>query len=188
MRWALVALASMLGVIGAQRTVDDASVVRAVVVHVDEAVGERPCWNRLVDAPVIDPFRPPECRWCPGNRGLEFGSAPGDDVNAPLDAVVSFDGEVAGVRFLTLQRGSGATRLLVTIGGLDPSTPRRARGTAVSAGELLGRASGAVHLGVRVAGEYADPARWLGSGRMAPMLIPVDGTAERSASRPASCT
>lgn len=188
MRWALVALVSLLGVSGGERTVDDASTLPAFMVRVGEAVGERPCWHRLVDAPVIDPFRAPECRWCPGNRGIEFGSSAGSEVTAPLDAVVSFDGEVAGVRYLTMQRGTGVPRLLVTIGGLDPSTPQRARGTAVFAGELLGRASGAVHLGVRVAGEYVDPSRWLGSGRMAPMLIPVDGNVGRSTARPASCT
>lgn len=188
MRRALVALVSLLGVSGAERIVEVESALPAESFRADKAIGERPCWGRLVDAPIVDPFRPPDCRWCPGNRGIEFGSAPGAEVYAPLDAMVSFDGEVAGRRYLTLGRGSGSTRLLVTIGGLDPSTPRRARGTAISAGELLGRASGAVHLGVRVAGEYVDPARWLGDGRVAPMLIPVDGSAGRSTARLASCS
>ena len=37
----------------------------------------RPCWWPPVSAPVIDPYREPACRWCPGNRGLEYGTRAG---------------------------------------------------------------------------------------------------------------
>ena len=36
------------------------------------------CWVTPVDRPVSEPFRPPECRWCRGNCGIEFATQPGD--------------------------------------------------------------------------------------------------------------
>src|SRR5690606_16673870 len=30
-----------------------------------------------VDAPITDPFRPPPQPWLPGNRGIEYATAPG---------------------------------------------------------------------------------------------------------------
>jgi hypothetical protein len=39
-----------------------------------------PCWEPPVDAPIVDTFREPACRWCPGNRGIEFGTVDGDVV------------------------------------------------------------------------------------------------------------
>src|SRR5699024_4022539 len=45
-----------------------------------------------VDAPVIDPFRPPSRPFGPGNRGLTYGVAPLTPVRAAGDGEVVFAG------------------------------------------------------------------------------------------------
>ncbi|MDA3013997.1 MAG: hypothetical protein O3A89_00370 [Actinomycetota bacterium] len=136
----------------------------------------QPCWLAPVAAPVIDGYRPPSCRWCAGNRGLEYGSTAGDPVVSPLSGFVAFDGGVAGERYLTVALGSGATRLQVTIGGLEATTPKRAAGSWIRRGDVIGRATGPVHLGVRVGGIYADPTRWTEGAARVPILVPLDGS------------
>ena len=53
------------------------------------------CWVPVVDAPIIDPFRPPACPWCAGNRGVECGADAGAVVRAPTPGTVVFAGAVA---------------------------------------------------------------------------------------------
>src|SRR5437016_1006844 len=47
-----------------------------------------------VDAPIVDQFRPPQTRYGPGNRGVDYGVEPGDDVRAAADGVVVFAGRI----------------------------------------------------------------------------------------------
>ena len=51
-----------------------------------------------------------------------------------------------------------------------------AAGDRVRRGEVLGRAGGAFHFGVRLGGRYVDPAPFIGRWTHRPILIPVDGT------------
>src|SRR5689334_24427189 len=60
-----------------------------------------------VDAPVVDPFRPPTSRYGPGNRGLDYGTQPGDTVRAAADGVVIFAGEVGGTLHVTIRHADG---------------------------------------------------------------------------------
>ena len=143
---------------------------------VDSSGSAEPCWLAPVAAPVIDGYRPPPCRWCAGNRGLEYGSSVGAIIISPLSAHVAFDGFVAGNRYLTVAVGSGARRLHVTLGGLEPSTPQRALGSLIRRGDVVGHATGPVHLGVRVGGTYVDPTRWTEGPARVPILVPLDGT------------
>jgi murein DD-endopeptidase MepM/ murein hydrolase activator NlpD len=107
----------------------------------------------LGDIEVLDPYRPPQCTWCPGNRGVEFDTPVGFEVTALRSGHVSFVGRVVGVGYVVIDIGDG---LRVTYGGLAPGDLHK--GQAVSAGSAIGIAEGPVHLGVRRATTYVDPA------------------------------
>jgi hypothetical protein len=145
------------------------------------------CWSAPVTAPVADPFRAPACPWCPGNRGVEYASGPGDEVRSVTAGRVTFDGLVAGRRHLTLAVGPVGASLRVTIGGLDPTAERRVAGQAVRRDEPLGTAVGPVHLGVRRRGVYLDPAAFVDAPPRRARLVPIDGSPGRPAPTRASC-
>jgi murein DD-endopeptidase MepM/ murein hydrolase activator NlpD len=107
----------------------------------------------LSDYEILDPYRPPQCTWCPGNRGIEFDTPVGLEVRAVRSGYVSFVGQVAGTGYVVVDIGEG---LRVTYGGILPGNLRR--GDPVSAGSVIGIAQGAVHLGVRRGDIYVDPA------------------------------
>ncbi|MCU0261636.1 MAG: peptidoglycan DD-metalloendopeptidase family protein, partial [Ilumatobacteraceae bacterium] len=135
------------------------------------------CWLPPVDAPVVDAFRPPPCRWCPGNRGLEYGTDPGTLVRAVASGTVTFAGRVAGAGYVTVAvDGPGGESLLVTYGGV--TTSLRA-GSVVLAGSVVGRTDGRLHLGVRRGGAYVDPAPLVGRPRGPIRLVPTDASPAR---------
>jgi murein DD-endopeptidase MepM/ murein hydrolase activator NlpD len=129
-----------------------------------------PCWRPPVDAPVTDPFRPPDCRWCAGNRGLEYGTVAGVPVRAVTTGRVTFSGVVAGRRFVVVLDAAGRR---VTYG--DLALPVPATGASVVAGSVVGVTTGPLHLGVRVGDEYLDPEEFLGTPTIRPHLVPTDG-------------
>ena len=53
------------------------SILVVLAVGVTRPVFAATCWEPPVTAPMVDPYRPPACPWCPGNRGLTFGTSPG---------------------------------------------------------------------------------------------------------------
>ena len=137
------------------------------------------CWVPPVDAPVVDPFRLPACVWCPGNRGLEYGAAPGQAVRAVEAGVVSFAGSVAGTSYVVVQVADGRR---VTYGNLVVDASAWHVGDRVRAGQVVGTAAGAVLLTVRaVDGTYVDPAPLLGDVVRPPRLVPIDGSPTRPA-------
>jgi murein DD-endopeptidase MepM/ murein hydrolase activator NlpD len=129
-----------------------------------------PCWVPPVAAPITDPFRAPACAWCPGNRGIEYGTAAGVPVRAVTTGTVTFSGLVAGRRYVVVIDAVGRR---VTYGDLGHPTP--APGALVVAGSIIGVTTGPLHLGVRVGDEYVDPAEWIGAVVIRPYLVPVDG-------------
>jgi murein DD-endopeptidase MepM/ murein hydrolase activator NlpD len=137
------------------------------------------CWLPPVDAPVVDPFRPPPCTWCPGNRGLEFGTPSGSAVRAVAAGEVTFSGTVAGDRYVVVRHGDGRR---ATYGGLASAAVRA--GDTVAAGAIVGATATHLHFGVRDGATYIDPAPFLGRlvGRL--RLVPDDGTAARAAPAP----
>lgn len=145
------------------------------------------CWAVPVDADVADPFRAPECRWCPGNRGIEYASVAGDAVRAVVGGQVTFDGSVAGRRYLSIDIVVSGGRLRVTYGGLDPAGERFVVGQTVGREQPLGSATGPVHLGVRWNGEYIDPADFTDGPPRRARLVPVEGTPGRAAERRGAC-
>ena len=60
-----------------------------------------------VDAPIVDHFRPPACTWCPGNRGIDYATAPGTPVAASAAGVVTFAGQVGGQLFVVIAHADG---------------------------------------------------------------------------------
>jgi murein DD-endopeptidase MepM/ murein hydrolase activator NlpD len=156
------------------RLVAVAVAVATVLVGGGGRVAAASCWSPPVSAPVSDPFRRPMCRWCPGNRGVEYATPPGAVVRAVATGRVTFSGRVVGVGYVVVAHPDG---LRVTYGGLDETRP--AVGQVVRRGAAVGTTSGPLHLGVRSGAEYLDPepfvGRWAGRIR----LVPLDPSAVR---------
>ncbi len=106
----------------------------------------------LSDHEILDPYRPPQCTWCPGNRGIELDTPSGHEVRALRSGYVSYVGFVAGTGYVVVDIGEG---LRVTYGGVIPADVRV--GDPVPAGSVLGITEGSLHLGVRRQDSYIDP-------------------------------
>lgn len=126
----------------------------ALALSVAAGDGYRADQLNVVDAPIIDDFRPPQCTWCPGNRGVKYDSRPGQTVTAVRSGQVSFAGRVAGVGYVVVAMFDGRR---ITYGGVDPT--RWQIGDMVRRGVVIGVAEGQVHLGLRVGDRYLDPAQ-----------------------------
>jgi murein DD-endopeptidase MepM/ murein hydrolase activator NlpD len=148
----------------------------AVLPVVSAAVAALSCWLPPVDAPVIDLFREPPCVWCPGNRGLEFGTSAGVAVRAVATGTVTFSGHVAGTGYVVVRHGDGRR---MTYGGIDHAHP--VPGQVIAARSIVGVTTGAFHLGLREGDRYVDPAPHLGRPVSRARLVPVDGSPRRTA-------
>jgi murein DD-endopeptidase MepM/ murein hydrolase activator NlpD len=137
------------------------------------------CWRPPVAAAIVDPFREPACRWCPGNRGIEYETRPGDAVHAVAAGRVTFSGRVAGSAYVVVEHGDG---MRATYGNL--SGRAFGVGDVVTAGSLVGHAAGRVHFGLRVGDRYIDPAPFIGRLTGVVRLVPVDGSAAPPAGPP----
>ena len=110
---------------------------------------------------VIHGFERPSTAWAAGHRGIDIQALPGAEVRAPVAGLITFVGPVAG-------RGVIVLRTLedddVT---LEPIEPAVVLGDVVNAGDIVGFLRGghlgrnALHLGIRVKGEYVDPLPFL---------------------------
>ena len=138
------------------------------------------CWLPPVDAPVVDPFRPPPCAWCPGNRGLEYGTPDRVTVvRAVAAGEVTFSGTVAGTRYVVVRHADGRR---ATYGGLAGSTAARRRRRGSS--QRRRARPPAISTSASASGDlYIDPAPLLGRLVGRPRLVPVDGTAPAPARR-----
>ena len=118
-------------------------------------------WSWPVVGEVIRGFAKPADAWSAGHRGIDIQADPGAEVRAPVAARVTFVGPVAGrgvIVMRTLEDGD------VT---LEPIEPAVLLGDVVNAGDIVGFVRGghlgdnALHLGLRVEGEYVDPTPFL---------------------------
>ncbi|MET0146532.1 MAG: peptidoglycan DD-metalloendopeptidase family protein [Ilumatobacteraceae bacterium] len=137
------------------------------------------CLLPPVVAPIVDPFREPECTWCPGNRGLTYAAPSGGVVRAAAAGRVTFSGVVAGVRYVVVEHADG---LRATYGGLQATEVEA--GAVVVAGAVVGRSGEELHFGLRRGETYLDPAPLLGRLVERARLVPTDGTGRRSAPPP----
>ncbi|MEO6987973.1 MAG: M23 family metallopeptidase [Aquihabitans sp.] len=131
-----------------------------------------------LDAPVVDPFRPPAAPWLPGNRGLEYAPTSGMSVRAIGPGVVTFAGPVAGSLHITVRHPDGLRSSYSYVAAI-----RVRPGDAVAAGDTVAVAADRLHLGVRRGDTYLDPASLWGrrvvGGRAS--LVPVVRRAARQA-------
>ncbi|NND74021.1 MAG: M23 family metallopeptidase [Ilumatobacter sp.] len=147
----------------------------ALAAPTSSAVLGAPCWRAPVSATVVDPFRAPACRWCAGNRGIEYRTTPGRQVRTVAAGRVTFSGSVAGTRYVVVQI-AGGWRL--TYGRLASVSVRR--GDTVAARTVVGTTGRRLFFGLRVGGTYRDPARYLGQWVGRPRLVPLDGAHRRT--------
>ncbi len=129
---------------------------------------ERLVFRPPVDAPVADPFRPPQGTYGPGNRGVEYDTEPGDVVRAAAAGTVAFSGAVAGSLYVTLDHGGG---VVSTYSYLQRISVRA--GTQVAQGQVIAIAGERLHFGAKVDGSYADPAGFVGVRRVRVRLVPI---------------
>ena len=99
-------------------------------------VGALGCYPPPVDAPVARPFDAPVCDYCPGHRGLDFATRPGQPVVAVAAGVASFVGLVARVRYVVIAQDDGRR---ATYGQLATSSVTQ--GSRVAAGARVGTAT-----------------------------------------------
>ena len=138
-----------------------------------------PCWQPPVTAPIVDPFRPPECPWCSGNRGIEYGTVSGVRVRAVATGRVTFAGAVAGTVYVVLRHGDGRRVTYANLAGASFDVD-----DLVVRGQTVGRTAGRFHFGVRVGDRYVDPAPMLGRLVHRARLIPNDGSRPNTPPRP----
>jgi murein DD-endopeptidase MepM/ murein hydrolase activator NlpD len=149
--------------------------VFATLVLAASPVAAAPCWTPPVDGPVVEPYRAPACTYCPGHRGIDFSSRPGQAVRAVAAGLVSFAGSVVGTRYVVVDHGDG---LRATYGRL--ATVRVRRGSPIAAGDVIGTTTDTLYFGLRrgVApdDDPVDPTSMLGIRRYPARLVPTDGT------------
>ncbi len=105
-----------------------------------------------VEAPIADRFRPPNSEYGPGNRGLEYRTAPGQIVRASADGVVAFSGAIGAEQYVSIQHDP---ELRTTYSYLATRTV--VRGQRVRQGDQVGTAGSRFHFGARRNGVYIDP-------------------------------
>src|SRR5688572_2866240 len=122
-----------------------------------------------VDAPIVDPFRPPPGPYGPGNRGLEYGTERGDVVRASADGTVSFAGPVAGSLHVTVLHADGVRTSYSFLATVEVAVGQRVR-----QGDRLGTAGGRLHFGARLGDAYVDPAALFGTTTTDVELLPFE--------------
>jgi hypothetical protein len=123
---------------------------------------------------VIDQFRAPSCKWCSGNRGIEYRTEPGSIVTAVAGGIASFVGMVAGTRYVVIKTINTSDNLLVTHGRLQSVSVTS--GAVIAVGQTIGVAGESLYIGVRVNGQYTDPRQCAGLGSVGkPRAVLVAG-------------
>lgn len=133
------------------------------------AAAAPPPYRPPVDAPILDPFRPPASRYGPGNRGIEYATAPGTPVGAAADGTVTFAGSVGGTRHVTVLHPDGVRTTYSFLDDIDVVVGQR-----VHQGQRVGTTAASLHLGARRGGAYFDPAALFAPGAPQVHLVPFD--------------
>jgi hypothetical protein len=121
-----------------------------------------------VAAPVADPFRPPSSPYGPGNRGVDYATAPGTEVKAAADGEVVFAGQVGGALHVVVLHGDGIRTSYSFL-----SSIRVQRGDRVIQGQVVVTTGPQpFHFGARAGDAYIDPALLFSTGPPAVHLVP----------------
>ncbi|WP_217183788.1 murein hydrolase activator EnvC [Streptomyces sp. AC495_CC817] len=137
----------------------------------------RPRWSWVVDGPhdVTEGFRAPAHDFGPGHRGMDVAVPADGAVRAPADGVVAFRGTVVDRPLITLEHPGGY------VSTFEPLDSSLSAGDRVAAGDVIGEVSagghaptGALHIGVRLEGEYINPMLLFGEVPRA-VLLPCCG-------------
>jgi murein DD-endopeptidase MepM/ murein hydrolase activator NlpD len=129
-----------------------------------------------VDAPITDHFRKPEHNWNAGNRGIDYGTAPGTPVRAAADGEVTFAGQVGDSQHVVVLHADGLRTSYSFL-----STIAVHRGDHVAQGDVVGTSGDSLHFGVRKPDDtYVDP-ETLFAGNDEVHLVPESGRRARSA-------
>jgi murein DD-endopeptidase MepM/ murein hydrolase activator NlpD len=116
-------------------------------------------------------YEAPATRFGAGHRGIDLRPLDGFEVRAPAAGVVAFSGSVAGRGILTIDHGDGLVTTLEPIDSTLTAGDRVERGALVGTMSVGGHASsGALHVGVRLRGEYINPLLLLGGVPRAVLL------------------
>jgi hypothetical protein len=122
-----------------------------------------------VVAPVADGFRAPPHPFGPGNRGIEYDTAPGDPVTASADGQVVFAGPVAGSRHATVLHADGVRTSYSFLDDIEVHLGQRVR-----RGDRVGTAGERFHFGARLGDAYFDPASLFGTTTVEVELLPFE--------------
>ncbi len=128
------------------------------------------CWRAPVEAPVSDPYREPACRWCPGNRGMEYRTPAGVAVSAVATGRASFVGVVVDTHYVVVRHADGLRATYANV-----SSGRWGVGDLVIRGTSVGFTLGRLHFGLRRGDTYIDPTSFIGRLVFTPRLIPITG-------------
>jgi hypothetical protein len=143
--------------------------VLSTVLALPASADPPPTYRPPVDAPVIDPFRPPTTPFGPGNRGLEYGTASGTPVRAVGDGRVTFAGPVAGTLHVTVLHPDGLRTTASFLATIDVVV-----GQQVHQGDRLGTTGTRFQLSARNGDAYLDPALLFAPGPPHVHLVPFD--------------
>jgi len=145
-----------------------ALLVVAVAHAAPAAANEDGGYQPPVAAPVADPFRPPSSQYGPGNRGLDYNTAPGTEVKAAADGEVVFAGQVGGTVHAVVLHGDGIRTSYSFL-----SSIRVQRGDKVRQGQVVGTTGAQpFHFGARAGDAYIDPALLFSTGPPDVHLVP----------------
>lgn len=131
------------------------------------AESSSPTYLPPVAAAVIEEFRLPTEKWMAGNRGIDYGTAPGTAVRAAASGTVSFAGAVGGARHVVVLHPDGIRTTYAFLRSVAV-----VRGDSVEQGQLLGTTAGALHFGARVGDDYIDPLGLFGAPPPRVHLVP----------------
>ncbi|MEV8266331.1 peptidoglycan DD-metalloendopeptidase family protein [Microbacterium sp. NPDC076911] len=116
-------------------------------------------------------FVAPSHEYAPGHRGVDLRPRAGNAVFAPADGRVAFVGHVVDRAIITIDHGGG----LVTT--LEPVTSDLSKGATVTRQQLVGEVAvgghtddGDLHVGLRLHGNYINPALLVGEVPRAVLL------------------
>lgn len=120
---------------------------------------------------LVRAFVAPPHPYGSGHRGIDLLPPGGSVVLSPSAGVVAFSGQVAGRGVVTVDHGGGLVSTFEPVDPVVAAGARVERATPLGTPSVGGHAEpGAVHVGVRLDGEYINPLLLLGGVPRAVLL------------------